>query len=153
MEGTRPLLVEVQALVARSELVPPRRVCNGIDRNRLALVLAVLARHARLGLGAHDVFVNVVGGVRVDEPGADLAIALAVASAARGRPLGDSDGALPMACFGEIGLTGELRSVAHPDRRCEEAAKFGLPEPVSPESCPTLRAALRATLAAPIAAA
>ena len=90
MEGSRPLLVEVQALVSQSELVPPRRVCNGIDRNRLALVLAVLGRHAGIGLGTSDVFVNVVGGVRVDEPGADLAVALAVASAARGtrhRPL------------------------------------------------------------------
>src|SRR6202034_3044198 len=83
MEGTRPLLVEVQALVASSELVPPRRVVAGLDRNRGALVLAVLGRHGGIGLGAADVFVNVVGGVRVDEPGADLAVALAVASAAR----------------------------------------------------------------------
>ena len=79
MEGSRPLLVEVQALVAPTELVPPRRVANGIDRNRLALVLAVLARHARLQLGSSDVFVSVAGGVRVDEPGADLAVALAIA--------------------------------------------------------------------------
>ena len=78
MEGSRPLLVEVQALVSPSELVPPRRVCNGIDRNRLALVLAVLGRHAGVSVGTADVFVNVVGGVRVDEPGADLAIAVAV---------------------------------------------------------------------------
>ena len=84
MEGSRPLLVEVQALVSPSELVPPRRVANGIDRNRLALVLAVLARHAGVGVGSADVFVNVAGGVRIDEPGADLAVALAVASAARG---------------------------------------------------------------------
>ena len=90
MEGSRPLLVEVQALVSPSELVPPRRVANGIDRNRLALVLAVLARHGGVGVGSADVFVNVAGGVRVDEPGADLAIALAVASAHRGVPLGDS---------------------------------------------------------------
>ncbi len=83
MEGSRPLLVEVQALVSPSELVPPRRVVAGLDRNRVALVLAVLGRHAGIGLGAADVFVNVVGGVRVDEPGADLAVALAVASAAR----------------------------------------------------------------------
>src|SRR4051812_30168526 len=81
MEGTRPLLVEVQALVSPSELVPPRRLTNGIDRNRLALVLAVLARHAGVAVGSADVFVNVVGGVRIDEPGADLAVALAVASA------------------------------------------------------------------------
>src|SRR5215204_248185 len=89
MEGSRPLLVEVQALVTPSELVPPRRVCNGIDRNRLALVLAVLSRHAGVSTGSADVFVNVAGGVRVDEPGADLAVALAVASAARGATAGD----------------------------------------------------------------
>ena len=144
MEGSRPLLVEVQALVSPSELVPPRRVCNGIDRNRLALVLAVLARHAGVSTGSADVFVNVVGGVRLDEPGADLAIAIAVAGAARGVTAGD--GALPLACFGEVGLTGELRPVAHADRRSAEAAKFGLGTPVSPEGAPTLRAALKAAL-------
>ena len=144
MEGSRPLLVEVQALVSPSELVPPRRVCNGIDRNRLALVLAVLGRHAGVGVGAADVFVNVVGGVRVDEPGADLAVALAVASAVRGVPAGGEDAPLPLACFGEVGLTGELRSVGHADRRIEEAAKFGLKPVVAPENAPTLRHALRA---------
>jgi DNA repair protein RadA/Sms len=144
MEGSRPLLVEVQALVSPSELVPPRRVCNGFDRNRLALVLAVLARHAGVGVGTADVFVNVVGGVRIDEPGADLAVALAVASAARGVATEPS----PLACFGEIGLTGELRSVAHPDRRAAEAAKFGLRSVLSPASAPSLRAAVRAALGA-----
>ncbi len=127
MEGSRPLLVEVQALVAQSELAQPRRVANGIDRNRLALVLAVLSRHAGIGLGACDVFVSVAGGVRVDEPGADLAVALALASGARGEPLWRDE--RPLAAFGEIGLTGELRHVAHPDRRIAEAQKFGL-EPV-----------------------
>src|SRR5919198_4019408 len=127
MEGSRPLLVEVQALVAPSELVPPRRVANGVDRNRLALVLAVLSRHGGFGLGSSDVFVSVAGGVRVDEPGADLAIALALASAARGVALGG--GARPLAAFGELGLTGELRHAAHAERRRAEAAKFGL-EPV-----------------------
>ncbi|CAB4871977.1 unannotated protein [freshwater metagenome] len=146
MEGSRPLLVEVQALVSPSELVPPRRVCAGIDRNRLALVLAVLARHAGVGTGTADVFVNVVGGVRVDEPGADLAIALAVAGAARGVPLGGEDPRVPVCAFGEIGLTGELRSVAHHDRRTEEAAKFGLGAVISPDGAPTLRAALNAAL-------
>ncbi len=87
MEGSRPLLVEVQALVSPSELEQPRRVASGLDRNRLALVLAILARHGRVGVGGHDVFVNVVGGVRVDEPGVDLAIALAVAGARRGVPI------------------------------------------------------------------
>jgi DNA repair protein RadA/Sms len=144
MEGSRPLLVEVQALVSPSELVPPRRVANGIDRNRLALVLAVLGRHAGVGAGSADVFVNVAGGVRVDEPGADLAVALAVASASRGVVAGA--GERPIACFGEIGLTGELRSVAHPERRLAEAAKFGLEPVVSPEGSPTLRAALKAAL-------
>jgi DNA repair protein RadA/Sms len=144
MEGSRPLLVEVQALVSPSELVPPRRVCTGYDRNRLALVLAVLGRHAGVGVGSADVFVNVVGGVRIDEPGADLAVALAVASAARGVVCGGD--AAPVACFGEVGLTGELRSVAHPDRRIEEAAKFGLAQVVSPATAPTMRAAVRAAL-------
>ena len=124
MEGSRPLLVEVQALVSPSELVPPRRVCNGVDRNRLALILAVLGRHAGIGAGSADVFVNVAGGVRVDEPGADLAVALAVASAVRGVTMGSEQ--VPLACFGEVGLTGELRSVGHPDRRLAEAEKFGL---------------------------
>jgi DNA repair protein RadA/Sms len=149
MEGSRPLLVEVQALVSPSELVPPRRVANGIDRNRLALVLAVLGRHGGVSVGSADVFVNVAGGVRVDEPGADLAVALAVASAQRGVPLGGDAG--PLACFGEVGLTGELRTVAHPDRRLAEAAKFGLRPVIGPREsggleAATLRQALRAAL-------
>jgi DNA repair protein RadA/Sms len=142
MEGSRPLLVEVQALVAPSEIVPPRRVANGIDRNRLALVLAVLGRQARIAVGSADVFVSVAGGVRVDEPGADLAVALAIASAARGVPLGD--GVKPLAVFGEIGLTGEIRHVAHPDRRLAEARKFGLESVIGPE----LRTVTAATSAA-----
>jgi DNA repair protein RadA/Sms len=145
MEGSRPLLVEVQALVAPSELVPPRRVANGIDRNRLALVLAVLARHTGVSLGSSDVFVSVAGGVRVDEPGADLAVALALASAARGDAL--TRAGRPLAAFGEIGLTGELRQVAHPDRRVAEAAKFGLEPVLAPDGATrTLGAALRAAL-------
>ena len=145
MEGSRPLLVEVQALVSPSELVPPRRAVTGIDRNRLALVLAVLGRHAGVGTGTADVFVNVVGGVRVDEPGADLAVALAVASAQKGVALGTPE--RPLAAFGEVGLTGELRSVGHPDRRQEEAAKFGLVDVVAPPRVTSLRAALRAAFA------
>ncbi|HLM25826.1 MAG TPA: DNA repair protein RadA [Thermoleophilaceae bacterium] len=145
MEGSRPLLVEVQALVAPSELVPPRRVANGVDRNRLALVLAVLARHGGPGLGSSDVFVSVAGGVRVDEPGADLAIALALASAAKGITLGD--GRRTLGAFGELGLTGELRHAAHPDRRLAEAAKFGLDPVLRPgPQLGDLRSALRAAL-------
>ena len=128
MEGTRPLLVEVQALVAPSELEQPRRVSSGLDRNRLALVLAILARHGGIATGGADVFVNVVGGVRVEEPGCDLAVALALASASRGVALSGS----PRACFGELGLTGELRWVGHPERRLEEAAKHGLGEVIGP---------------------
>jgi DNA repair protein RadA/Sms len=140
MEGSRPLLVEVQALVAPSEIVPPRRVANGVDRNRLALVLAVLARHGGFSLGSADVFVSVAGGVRVDEPGADLAIALALASASKGIAIG---GEKPLAAFGELGLTGELRHVAHADRRVAEARKFGLSRVVHPgERVSTLRQAL-----------
>ncbi|HEV3094877.1 MAG TPA: DNA repair protein RadA [Solirubrobacteraceae bacterium] len=152
MEGSRPLLVEVQALVADSELEQPRRVVSGLDRNRLALVLAILGRHGGVGVGGRDVFVNVVGGVRVDEPGVDLAIALAVASAARGVALRGS----PCGCFGELGLTGELRWVGHPERRLAEAARHGLAGVVAPAGsgegarwpgyCPaaTLREALAA---------
>jgi len=151
MEGSRPLLVEVQALVARSELEHPRRVVSGMDRNRLALVLAILGRHGRVGTGGADVFVNIVGGMRVDEPGVDLAVALAVASASRGVPLKGT----PRACFGELGLTGELRWVGHPERRLEEAAKHGLAGTIAPTgsgkgACEvtTLRDALRAALPA-----
>jgi DNA repair protein RadA/Sms len=142
MEGSRPLLVEVQALVAPSELQPPRRVANGVDRNRLALVLAVLARHGGVSLGSSDVFVSVAGGVRVGEPGADLAVALALASAAKGVELG---GRRPLAAFGELGLTGELREVPHADRRMAEARKFGLEAILHPGGGPsTLREALKA---------
>ncbi|HMD51834.1 MAG TPA: DNA repair protein RadA [Solirubrobacteraceae bacterium] len=155
MEGSRPLLVEVQALVAPSELEQPRRVVSGLDRNRLALVLAILSRHGRLATGACDVFVNVVGGVRVDEPGCDLAVALAVAGASRGVALRGS----PRACFGELGLTGEIRWVGHPERRLQEAAKHGLSEVIAPpgsgapaREAATLREALAAALPGPAGA-
>jgi DNA repair protein RadA/Sms len=153
IEGTRPLLVEVQALVAPTEIVPPRRVATGIDRNRLAMILAVLARHGGPALSSADVFVNVAGGVRVDEPGADLAVALAIASAHHGTAL--SAGERPLCCFGEVGLTGELRYVAHPERRVAEARKFGLEPVLGPEgsdriaglaTAPTLAEALRGAL-------
>ena len=151
MEGTRPLLVEVQALVTPSELMPPRRVVNGFDRNRLALVLAVLTRHGAIPLSSADVFVNVVGGVHIDEPGADLAVALAVASAARGTQLGADPASTPLAAFGELGLTGELRWVGHPERRLAEARKFGLEMVIAPpgsegNDVATLREALALAL-------
>jgi DNA repair protein RadA/Sms len=140
----------VQALVAPTEIVPPRRAATGIDRNRLALVVAVLGRHGGVSLRSADVFVNVAGGIRVEEPGADLAVALAIASAQSGRAL-QRDGK-PLACFGELGLTGELRYVAHAERRVAEALKFGLGPVLGPaagesveglEGSDSLAAALR----------
>ena len=140
MEGSRPLLVEVQALVAPTELVPPRRVANGVDRNRLALVLAVLARHAGLRLGSSDVFVSVAGGVRVDEPGADLAIALALASAAHGASLA---AARPLAAFGELGLTASCATRPTPTAAWPRPRKFGLDAVLHPSpALATLAAAL-----------
>ena len=121
LEGTRPILLEIQALVSPTDLAMPRRVATGIDPKRLAMIVAVLARHARLPLGQADVFVNVAGGVRIEEPGADLAVCLAVASAARGVPVREG-----LAAFGEVGLTGRLRPVTQVDRRLEECAKLGL---------------------------
>ena len=145
LEGTRPLVLDVQALVSESDLVMPRRLASGFDRNRLSLILAVLGRHAGLGLGKHDVFVNVSGGVRVDEPAADLAVALAIASAARGVPLG------PVCAFGEIALTGRLRTVPQSERRMSEAARLGLRGAIVPEG--TADGALPAQRAATISAA
>ena len=127
LEGTRPILLEIQALVAPTDLAMPRRVATGVDPKRLAMIVAVLSRHAGISLGSADVFVNVAGGVRIDEPGADLAIALAIASAARGTPVRDGT-----AAFGEIGLTGRLRPATQAERRLEECAKLGLTTVVAP---------------------
>jgi DNA repair protein RadA/Sms len=127
LEGTRPLLLEVQALVAQSDLAMPRRVATGVDPKRLAMIVAVLARHAGIGLGQADVFVNVAGGVRIDEPGADLAVALAIASAAKRVPVKPR-----IAAFGEIGLTGRLRPATQAERRLEECGKLGLAGVIAP---------------------
>jgi DNA repair protein RadA/Sms len=121
LEGSRPLLLEIQALVSPTDLAMPRRVGTGVDPKRLAMIVAVLSRHAGLALGQADVFVNVAGGVRIDEPGADLAVALAIASAAKGSPVKPA-----IAAFGEIGLTGRLRPATQAERRLEECAKLGL---------------------------
>jgi len=152
LEGTRPILLEIQALVSQSELAMPRRVATGIDPKRLAMIVAVLARHAGVGLGQADVFVNVAGGVRVDEPGADLGVALAIASAAKRTPVRAAT-----ATFGEIGLTGRLRPATQAERRLDECAKLGLRLVVAPAGTPargtlqvaqaeTLREAIRAGL-------
>src|SRR5207245_10924970 len=127
MEGTRPLLVETQALVAPSYLSMPRRSANGIDANRLSLLIAVLSKRAGLALGNQDVYVNVVGGLRVGEPAVDLALALAIASSLKDKPL-PSD----IVAFGEVGLGGELRSVNQEERRITEAANLGSARPVLP---------------------
>jgi DNA repair protein RadA/Sms len=120
MEGTRPLLVEIQALASTTSFGLPRRTANGIDFNRLLLLVAVLSKRVGLRLSDQDVFVNVVGGLRVNEPAADLAVAVAIASSFRDVPV-----AADLAVVGEIGLSGELRTVSQLSRRLSEAAKLG----------------------------
>jgi DNA repair protein RadA/Sms len=120
LEGSRPVLVEIQALVARSGLAMPRRAAVGVDPGRLALLLAVLEKRRRMQLHDQDVFLNVAGGLRVDEPAADLAVVAALASSMRGRALPDD-----VAMWGEVGLTGEVRSVARAEVRMREAARQG----------------------------
>ncbi len=131
LEGTRPILLEIQALVSPTDLAMPRRVATGVDPKRLAMIVAVLGRHARLALGSADVFVNVAGGMRIDEPGADLAIALAIASAAKGVAVKEG-----LAAFGELGLTGRLRAATQAERRLEECAKLGFSSVLAPQGTP-----------------
>ncbi len=126
-EGTRPLLVEVQALVAESHAPQPRRVTLGLEQNRLIMLLAVLSRHGGITLFDQDVFINVVGGVRVSETAADLPMLLAALSSLRDRPLG-----LDLVCFGEVGLSGEVRPVPNGEERLAEAAKHGLTRAIIP---------------------
>lgn len=127
VEGTRPILVEVQALVSRTALAVPRRVANGIDYQRLILLTAVLAKRGGLSLHEWDVHVNVVGGLRIEETGADLGAALAILSSYEDMPLDPE-----MVAVGEIGLSGELRSVGQMDLRLREAAKLGFRRAVIP---------------------
>ncbi len=129
MEGTRPMLVEVQALASRTTLAVPRRSANGVEFNRLLLVSAVLSRRLGLPLHDQDVYVNVVGGIRVDEPAADLAVSLAIVSSLRDRPIDPRT-----VVAGEIGLSGELRSVGQMELRLREAAKLGFERAVVPRS-------------------
>src|SRR5207245_4300100 len=129
VEGTRPLLVEVQALVTPTAFGLPRRTVNGADAQRVLLLLAVLAKRAGLSLGQHDVYVNLVGGLRVREPAADLAVAVALASALRDRA------ADPRSVFiGELGLGGELRRVQRIAARLKEAQRLGFERAVVPQA-------------------
>ncbi|HLM42063.1 MAG TPA: DNA repair protein RadA [Microvirga sp.] len=127
MEGTRPLLVEIQALVAPSSLGTPRRAVVGWDQNRLSMVLAVLEAHGGLKLGMHDVYLNVAGGLRITEPAADLAAAAALVSSLSGNPLPPD-----AVYFGELGLSGAIRPVAQEQARLKEAAKLGFSSAVAP---------------------
>jgi DNA repair protein RadA/Sms len=126
-EGTRPLLVEIQALVDDSQLGNPRRVAVGLEQNRLAMLLAVLHRHGGLQVGDQDVFANVVGGVKVLETSADLALLAAIVSSYRDRQLPRD-----MVIFGEVGLSGEIRPVPSGQERLSEAAKHGFKRAIVP---------------------
>ena len=127
-EGTRPLLVEIQALVDGAH-GNPRRLAQGLDQNRLAMLLAVLHRHAGIACFDQDVFINAVGGVRIGEPAADLAIVLAIVSSFRNRPLPDK-----LVVFGEIGLAGEVRPAPRGQERLREAAKLGFTQALVPRA-------------------
>jgi DNA repair protein RadA/Sms len=129
MEGTRPLLAEVQALATPTSFANPRRTANGVDFNRMLLVGAVLTRRSGVRLSEQDVFVNVIGGLKIDEPAADLAIALAIASSIKDRPL-----PADLVVVGEIGLSGELRAISQLPARLSEAAKLGFRRALVPKT-------------------
>jgi DNA repair protein RadA/Sms len=129
VEGTRPLLVEVQALATTTSFGNPRRTANGVDMNRLLLIAAVLTKRVGIRLADQDVFVNVIGGLQIGEPASDLAVAAAIASSFRNRPV-----AADIALVGEVGLSGELRAVGHLETRLKEAAKLGFKRCLLPAS-------------------
>lgn len=129
LEGTRPLLVEIQALVNPTSFGYPKRTASGFDLNRLNLLIAVLERRTKLNLSDKDIYINVVGGLKLNDPAADLAICMAIASAAAGKRLGDE-----LVVFGEIGLGGEIRSVHSQDRRVAEAKKLGFTQAIAPKT-------------------
>lgn len=128
MEGTRPILAEVQALVSKTSFNVPRRTADGFDFNRAALLLAVSEKRAGLKLSMFDAYINVIGGLRLDEPGADLPVILAVASSYRDTPI-----AQDLAAIGEVGLTGEIRSVSHMNQRLQEVARLGFKKVIIPK--------------------
>ena len=128
MEGTRPMLMEIQALVCRSNFGMPRRTAAGLDYNRVNLLMAVLEKRAGLELSNYDAYVNIAGGIKMNEPAADLGIVLAIASSYRNRPIPDD-----MIVFGEVGLSGEVRAVTMPEQRVAEARKLGFKSCIVPE--------------------
>ena len=130
MQGSRPILAEVQALLSPSNANQSRRTANGVDFNRLMLLLAVLEKRGGVHVAGCDAYVNVVGGLELDEPAADLAIALAIASSLRDKPIGED-----LAAIGEIGLTGEIRSVPSINQRLQELARLGFKRCVIPAHC------------------
>ncbi|GAB3438332.1 DNA repair protein RadA [Phycicoccus ginsengisoli] len=159
LEGRRPLMTEVQALVAKSEIPTPRRATSGLDSARVAMIVAVLAKRAGAPIGGSDVYLSTVGGVRLTEPASDLAVALAMASAVKDAPLPTD-----AVAFGELGLAGELRPVTGIPRRLAEAARLGFgtayvpagtagngpaPEGMTVVECPDIRSAVRAALQSP----
>ncbi len=134
LEGTRPMLVEIQALVVPTQLAMPRRVASGIDYNRLQLLVAILSKRLNLPLGGFDVFVNVSGGLKIAEPAADLAIAMAIFSSFKNKALDPK-----AAAFGEVGLLGEVRRVGSEERRIKEAKRLGFPVVYSPQTVKNLK--------------
>ena len=129
MEGTRPLLAEVQALVSKTSFNVPRRTADGFDFNRAALLLAVAEKRGGMKLSAFDAYINIIGGLRLDEPGADLPVILAVASSYRDKPIDDD-----LVAIGEVGLTGEIRSVSNMSQRLSEVARLGFKKVIIPKS-------------------
>jgi DNA repair protein RadA/Sms len=129
MEGTRPLLIEIQALVDESHAPSPKRLCVGLEQNRLAMLLAVLHRHAGIPCFDQDVFINAVGGVKIAEPAVDLAVILSIVSSLKNKPLDNK-----LIVFGEVGLAGEVRPVQGGQMRLKEAAKLGFSKAIVPKS-------------------
>jgi DNA repair protein RadA/Sms len=128
MEGSRPLLVEVQALVNKSSYGYPKRAASGIDLNRVNLLIAMLERRTKLNLAEHDIYINIVGGMKVSEPAADLAVCMAIASASKGLKLKKN-----AVVFGELGLSGEVRHVPFVEKRVQEASKLGFEGAIGPK--------------------
>ncbi len=128
MEGTRPILIEIQALVCKSNFAVPRRTANGTDYNRVNLLMAVLEKRMGFALNEYDAYVNIAGGIRMNEPAADLGIVMAIVSSYRNRVIDEK-----MIVFGEVGLSGEVRAVNMPEQRVAEAKKLGFKICVLPE--------------------